>query len=79
MFNPYKLFAEKRRSSENNRHAKRHWKKHGRKYKRNEADLYEKTDVSDAVGGGDGGYVTAGVCVACGGGKRMANGQRGVG
>lgn len=32
MFNPYKLFAEKRRSSENNRHAKRHWKKHGRKF-----------------------------------------------
>ncbi|MCF0242421.1 MAG: ABC transporter permease [Treponema sp.] len=28
MFNPFKLFTERKKSSENNRHAKRHWKKH---------------------------------------------------
>lgn len=32
MFNPFKLFAEKRKSSENNRHAKRQWKKHNNKF-----------------------------------------------
>ncbi|MCQ2578469.1 MAG: ABC transporter permease [Treponema sp.] len=32
MFNPYKLFAEKIKSSENNRHAKRQWKKHNKSF-----------------------------------------------